>query len=471
MKKWIALQWFSPRDAALVTFIRWAWCITLALEFLGLAYEHYTLRNSHFWFAHDGFNFVCWLGLPGMWVIDALGLTASLACLAGWRWRLTGAIALFCFSWGWLVDTSIYNNHFYLYSLLGGALLCMDAGQWKPRFHSGEATTRVVSTSWVPGWQVWLLRFFVWMAYFYGALAKLNPDWLAGYPMKLWLPGTQLPLHTEWLDELFRSNALAYFFTYGGLLFDAVVPFMLYSPALRRWTLPPAIFFHLTNSFVWNIGTFPFAMLALTTVFFPGAPRKITYWMQCLWARIMSYQVPTGPSIWKKPETAQIPNASRLRVTYFAAAFVIVQLALPFRHHLYPGHVDWTGEGHYFAWRMMLVQAHLQVSLYYRIPPDSNWTPLRIHNHLHISQVNQLKRKPDHLVLFARWWAEHAADSLGLPADRMPEVSAHITKSVNGRPYAQVFSPDANLASLYRSWLFHTPYYLPYNDSIPPGQR
>ena len=35
----------------------------------------------------------------------------------------------------------------------------------------------------VPRWNVLLLRFQLFIVYFYGAIAKLNPDWLAGEPM------------------------------------------------------------------------------------------------------------------------------------------------------------------------------------------------------------------------------------------------------------------------------------------------
>ena len=34
----------------------------------------------------------------------------------------------------------------------------------------------------VPIWTIWLLRFQIGVPYFFGGIAKLNPDWLAGEP-------------------------------------------------------------------------------------------------------------------------------------------------------------------------------------------------------------------------------------------------------------------------------------------------
>ena len=36
------------------------------------------------------------------------------------------------------------------------------------------------------------------------------------------------------------------------------------------------------------------------------------------------------------------------------ALFAAFHVLMPLRHHLYPGNVSWTEEGHNFSWHMML---------------------------------------------------------------------------------------------------------------------
>src|ERR1044071_9007933 len=47
-------------------------------------------------------------------------------------------------------------------------------------------------------------------------------------------------------------------------------------------------------------------------------------------------------------------SASQKLVAGLLAAYLVVQLLFPLRHYLYPGDVNWTEEGHNFAWHMKL---------------------------------------------------------------------------------------------------------------------
>ena len=55
----------------------------------------------------------------------------------------------------------------------------------------------------VPAWTVWLLRFQLGVVYVFGAVAKLNPDWLLhAQPLRIWLgANVDLPLIGAWLEQ------------------------------------------------------------------------------------------------------------------------------------------------------------------------------------------------------------------------------------------------------------------------------
>ncbi len=72
------------------------------------------------------------------------------------------------------------------------------------------------------------------------------------------------------------TEAAAYFFSWGGALFDLSIGFLL----LSRRTLPIAffaiLFFNMSNYFLFDIGVFPFLMIAATLLFDePDLPRRL----------------------------------------------------------------------------------------------------------------------------------------------------------------------------------------------------
>src|SRR5918997_832685 len=118
------------------------------------------------------------------------------------------------------------------------------------------------------------------IVYFYGGLAKLNGDWLAGEPMRTFLrSNTDFPV----IGSLFTDERMVYLFSYGGLLLDLlVVPFLLWRRT-RLVAFAFAVAFHFTNSHLFNIGIFPWLAIAATTLFFsPSWPRRFVAFLRGL---------------------------------------------------------------------------------------------------------------------------------------------------------------------------------------------
>jgi len=102
---------------------------------------------------------------------------------------------------------------------------------------------------------------------------KINHDWIRGEPMRSWLlerAGNPL------VALVVRSRLELLVFSYGGLLFDLlVVPALLWRRT-RPFAFAAAVIFHTLNSQLFQIGIFPWMMLAATTLFFdPRWPRTV----------------------------------------------------------------------------------------------------------------------------------------------------------------------------------------------------
>ena len=74
----------------------------------------------------------------------------------------------------------------------------------------------------VPKWNVDAIKLFVFIVYFYAGLAKINSDWLLNAAtLSLWLTSNyDLPI----LGDLFQKSWVHYFFSWGGMLYDLLIP-------------------------------------------------------------------------------------------------------------------------------------------------------------------------------------------------------------------------------------------------------
>jgi vitamin K-dependent gamma-carboxylase len=206
----------------------------------------------------------------------------------------------------------------------------------------------------------WLFPFPALMAvvYLYGGFAKLNADWLQAEPLRSWLkPKSDMPI----IGGLISHEWTAWFMSYGGLFFDLTIVFFLLSKRFRKGAFWIVIFFHGLNHLVFNIGIFPFLSVVLTLMFFP--PESHTQFWKKLsnrfsftrkWWQSWTERIHSEPEI-----STTIPSVATKKFLNICLALILIfHLTIPFRHHLYPGDVAWTEEGHKYAWRMKLRSKH-----------------------------------------------------------------------------------------------------------------
>ena len=103
------------------------------------------------------------------------------------------------------------------------------------------------------------------VVYFFAGIAKLNPDWLQGLPLKLWLPAKT---DAFLIGPLLKYEFTAYFMSYTGALIDLGTPFLLLFRKTRSFAFIVATMFHITNALIFNIGIFPYLSIALNCLIF-----------------------------------------------------------------------------------------------------------------------------------------------------------------------------------------------------------
>jgi len=409
----------------------------------GWVVEHYI--EPEFFFSYPLFGWV--KPLSGILLyahFDLLAL-AAMCIVLGLYTRVAAAVFAVLFAWWFLSDQTHYLNHFYLISLVSFLFvflpseraLSLDA-RYRP--HPEGAT--------VPVWAVWLVRFQIAVPYVFGSLAKMNADWFAGEPMRMWLRGmADVPL----LGPVRTEEWVVSFFVWSGLFFDLlVVPALLWRRT-RLLAFLASIAFHGTNAVIFHIGIFPWLMMAATTIFFePDWPRRIP--------------IPGLRRLRERPAIPPTPALDGRRRLGFAAlgAWVAFQCLMPLRHWLYPGNVSWTEEGHLYAWHMKLRDKSGTSTFTVREPATGKTWVVDPLDHLTKKQAREMPEHPDMLLQFAHHLSEEHERAGKGPL----EVRARILMSVNGRKRQLFVDPDVDLAAQPRS-LGHWSWILPLTEPLP----
>jgi hypothetical protein len=305
-----------------------------------------------FFFPYEFFPFISPLPGPLMyWVFFALGIFA-LGVTVGFFYRASAILFCLTYTYVFLIDKTYYNNHYYLIILLSFLLIMVDADRWaaldrwhNPKLHIEQA----------PFWHLFILRAQIFVVYFFGGVAKLNPDWLAGQPIGAWLNNRA---HYPVLGPFFATDWAGLVFGYGGLLFDLSIGFLLIWRPTRFLAFLSILYFNLMNAWLFSIGIFPYLMIATTILFVePDWPRRM---LRLPWQ--------AGPPF--EPRR-MIPYRSW--VIGFVTLYLALQILIPLRHILYPGEVNWTEEGHRFSWHMKLRSKSGRIA-FTMIDPRTNQT-------------------------------------------------------------------------------------------------
>ena len=434
LNRWL----FTQIDNSALIVFRIIFGILLFIEAVGAIFTGWVRRvfvEPEFTFNFIGFDFLQPLPGNGMiWYYGVMGLFGLLVML-GYKYRFS--IFMYSIMWAavYLMQKSSYNNHYYLLMLLCFLMILLPAHKYASIDAWQQPELKKIS---MPRW-VWLLLVLqMFIVYTYAAIAKLYPDWLnATLPGILMAAKKDYWLIGDFLQQTWVHHTIAWF----GFFFDLLIIPLLLWRRTRIFAFLAAIFFHIFNSIVFQIGIFPYLALAFILFFFPA--KKINRYF-----------------LWKKPYYSageiKVPPHRHL-IIGFMSVWLLVQAALPVRHWFFKDDVLWTEEGHRLSWRMMLRSKSGKIQ--YKVvdkarPQDTIF--VQHSRYLSTKQQRALPAKPDMIWQFAQRLEEEYEQT-----GKEVEIYVDSKVSVNGRPYKAFIDPKVDLAAQEWDHFGHSSWILP----------
>lgn len=403
-------SWFKPTPsfpleafrfllgiAYLVFFVRW---------YLSGRFEALYIKPE-FHFRYDWFFPLPELSEAQSYFLLILLVLASIAIILRWRVRWAGLTILLGFGYFFFLEKGMYNNHYYFMLLLAAWLMVV---------FDGKPSKFPIQAELIPQWKLWVFRVQIIIVYFFGGIAKFNSEWLSGNTTS-----RLLMVRFDLTEEQYLS-LISQMLTWGGIGFDLFIGFLLLWKPTRWVGFALAIAFNLTNHFVFNIGVFPWMMMASLLLFLDESPFKV----------------------WKAQGWGQLKFESKPLVVYFLSIILLVQVVLPFRHLLYPGKVVWTEEGYFFSWRM--ISSVKKTNAKFRVSGRGLSKPVIVEPKKVLTRMQNhaLGRYPE----LALQYAHHLKEEYRKKGIRDIRVEAKVQVKMNNRPYQFVFDPLLDLASV-----------------------
>jgi uncharacterized membrane protein YphA (DoxX/SURF4 family) len=356
------------------------------------------------------------------------------------RWALVLFLISFCFFF--LQDTTLYNNHLYLFALITFLMIFLksDVKYSVQNYFRKEKKEPEL----IPQWHLWILRFQICLVYFYGGLAKLNPDWLSGNVAHQFIKNSNLSASMQTLE-------VAKFIAISGTIFDLCIPFLLLFKRTRWVGIIAVLIFNITNnSYLFNdIGVFPtFMVFSLVLFFDPGE-------ISGFFARIFGGDTDKSKprkSKRKKKEKA-VPTVSALTawntkktiVSGFLFSFILFQLLVPLRHYFMTYNPEWTGVGQRFSWRMKM-QTHRPDVLDLKVLERNSEVKSDVDMRSYLSKNQQAHffDDPRNMVQLAKKVKEDAMKQ----GFKDPVINSSTTLFFNGHPSQYLVYPDVDLTTI-----------------------
>lgn len=411
---------------------------------------HTLYLEPDFHFSYCGFEWVKPLGDYTYLLFFICGLAAFMVMI-GFKYRFFILLFFLSFTYIELMDKTTYLNHYYFISVLSFLLIFLPANA----YFSIDALLRKNNFTKIPKWSIDSIKLLVAIVYIYAGLAKINSDWLLdAMPLKIWITGRyDFPIIG---DLIMQEPWFHYAMSWGGMLYDLSIPFLLLYKQTRLFGFALVIFFHLLTKILFPIGMFPYIMIVSSLIFFNAKwHQKLIDKLNFLFSKlkISGQKIRSSSNVFK----VKYQKASLLILT----VFFIVQLLFPFRYLLYPGELFWTEEGFRFSWRVMLMEKKGMTTFeVYNRKDNTNFV---VNNSKFLSpfQEKQMSFQPDFILEFAHFLGDHY-QSL---APNQIEIYAESYVALNGRKSTLMINPEVNLYEIKNNCKQYT-FILPFEDEI-----
>ncbi len=461
---------FQPVDAASLAFFRIGFGLCLIYQI-----RPHALGDSFYYAAaapepHIPYPLLDWIAPVSpefMQVILLAMLVAAVGITIGLGYRLSATVYTVAAGYFHFMDSVRYHNHYFLMFLLvfflaltpAHRVASMDRWLW---YRSAPSTT--------PRWTIWWLRFNIGIPFFFSGLSKLNSEWLHGLPT-IFFWGLLADRHA-WARAL-NPEWMALFIAWGGALADVVLVPLLLWRRTRLIGLALAILFNLGNAILFSgdtlhVTSFPFIMIVGVTSFFePDWPRR-------LWARLGArIRGRMGGAIEEPMTVSNAPGAgldsafeemtpARRVIIGFLSAYVLLQVFLPLRYHLYPGFHLWNEFGRNHSWQMMASIKSGKTRFIVTDPDTGETWDLEPFADVYDERYLEFSRKPALIYEYAK----RIKDRLARRGHPDCEVRVDAFASLNGRPTQRMIDPTVDITMLPPRWGYVS-WVLPLEEPLP----
>ena len=402
-----------------------------------------------FHFSYYGFEWVKPLG-NYTYLLFIICAMAALCIALGFKYKKAIIIFFLSFTYIELMDKTTYLNHYYFISLLSFLMIFLPANA----SFSLDNILEKSNFKTIPKWTIDSIKLLLGIVYFYAGLAKINSDWLfKAMPLKIWLPSKyDLPF----LGDIMQLEWFHYAMSWGGMIYDLSIPFLLLYRKTRWFAFALVVFFHVFTRILFPIGMFPFIMIVASLIFFDASfHQKIIKFIKSLF-KISSFKVSNDYITldkyqFKRPQIV-IP---------IITLFFVIQLVLPFRYLLYPGELFWTEEGYRFSWRVMLMEKAGYTTFTIKDAKKGTKFVVRNSDFLTSFQEKQMSFQPDFILEYAHYLGDHFTSQ----GHKNVQVFAESYVALNGRLSQPYVDTSVNLYNEKESFR-HKTWILPFNDEI-----
>ena len=400
--------------------------------------------EPNFHFSYLGFSWVKPLGIY-TYLIFFICFFSAFFVMLGYKYRIFIIILFLSFTYIELMDKTTYLNHYYLVSSLSFLMIFLPCSSY---FSLDSKNKKKI-----PKWTIDSLKLMLLIVYLYAGLAKVNSDWLFNaQPLKIWLKTKYtIPLIG---DTLLQQDFTYYLFSWGGMLYDIFIPFLLLYRRTRFFAFIMVIIFHvLTRILFPAIGMFPVIMIFSCIIFFDSDVHKkiLSFIKKILRIRKIESENPEYFS------NIKMQKASLLIVSIF----FVLQILFPLRSTLYPGELLWTEQGYRFSWRVMLIEKAGYTS--FKVVDNLTGNSELVNNNLYLTkfQEKQMSFQPDMIIEYAHYLADVYSDR-GF-GDISVYADSYVT--LNGRPSQKFINPEIDLIKQKRGFK-NKDWILPLDDEI-----
>ncbi|WP_158975377.1 HTTM domain-containing protein [Cellulophaga sp. L1A9] len=411
--------------------------ILISLECYGAILTGWVKSNlvtPKFNFSFIGFE---WLTtLTGPWMYAYFILMGTLGILISIGYKYTYSMLAFALMWSgvYLMQKTSYNNHYYLLMLISSIMVFFPANK---DYSIDAKLNPEIRSNKMHAYFKYIIILQLFIVYTYAAVAKVYADWLNFEFIQVLMRGKA---NYFLIGDLLQIPWIHQFIAIFGILFDLlIVPALLWKPS-RKFAFIFAVFFHIFNSIIFQIGIFPYLALAFTVFFFD--PKKIR---SIFFKNTLDY----------KPANMATPKFKTLILGVWIVYFIF-QIGLPLRHHFFEDDVLWTEEGHRLSWRMML-RRRSGIVHFNSIDKQTNTTTnVNLNDYLTKKQIRKIGAYPDFIWQFAQHLKKEAKKN-----NKEIAVYANARVSINGKPKKQLIDPKVDLAQEKWQHFKHNTFILP----------